>query len=55
MCSKPIFEIFDQESPISIYRDASIQGIKQRQPNGKEKPVAYFSKKPNEEGKKIYI
>lgn len=56
LCSQPILEIFDQNLPINIYTDASLEGIgailKQIQPNGKEKPVAYFSKKLNEAQKK---
>lgn len=62
LCSQPILEIFDQGLPINIYTDASLEGIgavlKQTQPNGKEKPVAYFSKKLNEAQKKkkaIYL
>lgn len=59
---QPIFEIFDQDLPINIYTDASSEGIgavlKQIQPNGKVKPVTYFSKKLNEVQKKrkaIYL
>lgn len=56
LCSQPILEIFDPTLPISIYTDASIEGVrailKQKQPNGKEKPVAYFSKKLNKVQKK---
>lgn len=52
MCSQPILEIFDKDLPIKIYTDASLEGIgavlKQTQPNGEEKPVAYFSKKLND-------
>lgn len=62
LCSQPVLEIFDQELPIKIYTDASLEGIgailKQTQSNGKEKPVAYFSKKLNEVQKKkkaIYL
>lgn len=62
LCSQPILEIFDQDLPINIYTDASIEGIgavfKQIQPDGKENPVAYFSKKLNEAQKKkkaIYL
>lgn len=62
LCSEPILAIFDQDLPINIYTDASLQGIgavlKQTQPNGKEKPVAYFSKKLNETQKRkkaIYL
>jgi len=51
LCSQQILQIFDQELPIKIYTDASLEGIgailKQTQPNEKEKPVAYFSKKLN--------
>ncbi|KAI4497557.1 hypothetical protein M0802_007327 [Mischocyttarus mexicanus] len=40
--------MFDQNSPINIYTDASLEGVKailkQTQPDGKETPVAYFSK-----------
>lgn len=62
LCSKPILAIFDPDLPIHIYTDASIQGIgailKQIQPNGDEKPCAYFSKKLNDSQKKkkaIYL
>lgn len=62
LCSQPVLEIFDQDLPINIYTDASLEGIgailKQIQPDGKEKPVAYFSKKLNEAQKKkkaIYL
>lgn len=62
LCTQPVLEIFDQHLPINIYTDASLQGIgailKQTQPDGKEKPVAYFSKKLNEAQKKkkaIYL
>lgn len=62
LCTQPVLEIFDQELPINIYTDASLEGIgailKQIQPDGKEKPVAYFSKKLNEAQKKkkaIYL
>lgn len=62
LCSQPILEIYDQDLPINIYTDASLEGIgailKQIQPNGVEKPVAYFSKKLNETQKKkkaIYL
>ena len=44
-------EIFDKDLPIKIYTDASLEGIravlKQTQPNKKDKPVGYFSKKLN--------
>lgn len=62
LCSKPILAIFDPDLPIQIYTDASIQGVgailKQKQPNGDEKPCAYFSKKLNDSQKKkkaIYL
>lgn len=62
LCSKPILEIYDPNLPIYIYTDASILGIgavlKQKQLNGEEKPVAYFSKKLNNSQKKkkaIYL
>lgn len=62
LCSQPVLEIFDQDLPINIYTDASLEGVgailKQTQPNGKEKPVAYFSKKLNAAQKKkkaIYL
>lgn len=62
LCSQPILEIFDHNLPINIYTDASIEGIgailKQIQSTGKEKPVAYFSKKLNEMQKRkkaIYL
>lgn len=62
LCSQPVLEIFDKDLPITIHTDASLEGIgavlKQTQPNGKEKPVAYFSKKLNEAQKKkkaIYL
>lgn len=62
LCSQPILEIFDQDLPINIHTDASLEGIgavlKQIQSNGKEKPVAYFSKKLNETQKRkkaIYL
>ncbi|CAK1549412.1 unnamed protein product [Leptosia nina] len=62
LCSQPILEIFDSNLPINIYTDASIEGVgailKQIQLNGKEKPVAYFSKKLNTAQKKkkaIYL
>lgn len=52
LCSSPILAIFDPKLPISIYTDASIQGLgavlKQTQLNGEQKPVAYFSKKLND-------
>ena len=62
LCSQPVLEIFDKDLPINIYTDASIQGVgailKQTQLDGKEKPVAYFSKKLNGAQKKkkaIYL
>ncbi|CAK1593677.1 unnamed protein product [Parnassius mnemosyne] len=62
LCSQPILEIYDQNLPVNIYTDASLEGIgavlKQIQPDGKEKPVAYFSRKLNESQKKkkaIYL
>lgn len=62
LCSQPVLEIFDKDLPIVIYTDASIKGVgatfKQVQMDGKEKPVAYFSKKLNETQKKkkpIYL
>lgn len=62
LCSKPVLEIFDKDLPIKIYTDASLEGIgailKQTQEDGKEKPVAYFSKKLNEHQKRkkaIYL
>ena len=51
LCSQPVLAIFDHNLPINIYTDASLEGVgailKQIQPDGKEKPVAYFSKKLN--------
>lgn len=61
LCNKPVLEIFDKDLPIKIYTDASIGGmgaiLKQTQRDGREKPVAYFSKKLNEtqKRKKSYI
>lgn len=62
MCSEPILKIFDPESQIIIYTDASIKGVgavlKQKDENNQEKPVAYFSKKLSESQKKkkpIYL
>lgn len=56
LCAQPVLEIFDKDLPIKIYTDASLEGIgailKQTQDDGKEKPVAYFSKKLNETQKK---
>lgn len=49
LTSAPILAVFDRTKPISIYTDASGVGIgavlKQKQDDGVEKPVAYFSKK----------
>lgn len=62
LCSQPVLTIFDPDLPIHIYTDASIEGIgaifKQVQLNGEEKPVAYFSRKLNENQKRkkaIYL
>lgn len=62
LCSQPVLEIFDQNLPIKIYTDASLEGIgailKQTQSNGEEKPIAYFSKKLNDSQKRkkaIYL
>lgn len=62
LCSQPVLSIYDPDLPINIYTDASLEGVgailKQTQPNDKEKPVAYFSKKLNEVQKKkkaIYL
>ena len=62
LCDQPVLEIFDKDLPIKIYTDASLEGIgailKQIQEDGKEKPVAYFSKKLNETQKRkkaIYL
>lgn len=62
LCSQPVLEIYDPNLPINIYTDASIEGVgailKQIQPDGREKPVAYFSKKLNGTQKKkkaIYL
>lgn len=62
LCTQPILEIFDRDLPINIHTDASLQGVgailKQTQIDGKEKPVAYFSKKLNESQKRkkaIYL
>lgn len=56
LCSQPVLEIFDQNLPINIYTDASLEGVgailKQTQLDGKERRVAYFSKKFNEAQKK---
>lgn len=62
LCSQPVLEIFDKDLPIKIFTDASLEGIgailKQTQLDGKDKPVAYFSKKLNESQKRkkaIYL
>lgn len=62
LCSQPVLEIFDKDLPITIYTDASLNGIgailKQIQKDGKEKPVGYFSKKLNDTQKRkkaIYL
>lgn len=62
LCTQPILEIFDNNLPINIHTDASLEGIgavlKQTQLNGIDKPVAYFSKKLNQVQKKkkaIYL
>ncbi|CAB3259990.1 unnamed protein product [Arctia plantaginis] len=56
LCSQPVLEIFDKDLPIKIFTDASLEGIgailKQTQLDGKDKPVAYFSKKLNEHQKR---
>lgn len=45
--------------PINVHTDASMEGIgavlKQMQPKGKEKPVAYFLKKVRKRKKAIYL
>ena len=58
----PVLAIFDRTKPIFIYTDASGVGIgavlKQKQEDGSERPVTYFSKKLSEAQKKkkaIYI
>jgi len=52
LASEPILAVFDRTKPIFIYTDASTVGIgavlKQKQADGSEKPVAYFSKKLSE-------
>jgi hypothetical protein len=62
LTSEPALSIFDPKLPIIIYTDASLEGLgavlKQKQPNGEIKPVAFFSKKLSEAQKKkkaIYI
>jgi len=56
LCSQPILAIFNINAPTVIYTDASIEGIgavlKQKQPNGELKPIAFFSKKLNKYKKK---
>lgn len=56
LISEPVLTIFDQNKPIRIYTDASLEGVgavlKQPQPDGSEKPIAYFSKKLTEGQKK---
>lgn len=51
LCSQPVLEIFDNNLPIKIFTDASLEGIggvlKQKQKDGKDRPVAYFPKKLN--------
>jgi len=51
LVSSLILAVFDPELPINIYTDASgeVMGVilKQVQSDGKEKPVAYFSRKLN--------
>ena len=52
LISSPILAIFNPDLPITIYTDASGEGIgailKQPQADGVEKPIAYFSKKLND-------
>ena len=62
LISSPILAIFDPNLPTAIYTDASGEGIaailKQQQPDGQEKPVAFFSKKLNDSQKRkkaIYL
>lgn len=62
LCSEPVLKIFDPALPISIYTDASLQGVgavlKQTDENGDSRPVAYFSRKlsPAQKKKKaIYL
>ena len=62
LISSPILAIFSPDLPINIYTDASGEGVgailKQVQPDGEEKPVAYFSRKLNDAQKRkkaIYI
>ena len=62
LTSAPVLAIFDPKLPIKLYTDASLEGLgavlKQKQENGEEKPVAFFSKKLSEAQKKkkaIYI
>lgn len=62
LTSEPILAIFDRTKPTLIYTDASGVGIgavlKQKQNDGSEKPVAYFSRKLSDSQRKkkaIYI
>ncbi len=56
LTSSPTLAIFNPTLKTSLYTDASIEGLgailKQTQNNGEEKPVAYFSRKLNENQKK---
>lgn len=56
LMSTPVLAIFDPKLSITLYTDASLEGmraiLKQTQPNGEEKPVAYFSKKLSDAQKK---
>lgn len=58
LISGPILAVFDREKVTNMYTDASLEGVgavlKQIQPDGSEKPVAYFSKKltPSQKKKK---
>jgi len=56
LCSEPILAIFNLNAPTIIYTDASMEGLgavlKQKQPDGEQKPVGYFSKKLNKYQKK---
>ena len=49
LMSAPTLAIFNRDFPIYIYSDASLEGmgaiLKQPQPDGSIKPVAYFSKR----------
>ena len=64
LCTEPVLAIYDPNLPIYLYTDGSLLGLgavmKQPQPDedGREKPIAYFSRKLNEAQKKkeaIYI